>query len=579
MMFRIGAAVLAAGLVSAAPSVLAGKPSDFNNDGCSDILSRNTSSGDLFLYPMQGTTILSSQGLVRNVSDENWKLAGVGDFNGDGKADVLWRHSTTGQNYVWIMNGKAISSEGFLRTVADPGWQVAAVGDFDGDGKSDILWRNAAAGHNYLWPMDGLTIRAGEGHTRAVEGDNWQVAGVGDFNADTRADVVWRNKSTGENYLWPMNGVDIGAGEGFLRTVADLSWKIAGIGDFNGDNRADILWRNSSTGQNYLHPMNGTAILGTEGFLRTVDDQNWQVQAIGDYDCDGKADILWRHAPTGETYLNMMDGTTVKSEGYPRSQGSGGSGGFTFTATSAVGPSNGTATPSVQRLNGSQGSYTLTYTLVGSGCANPNSMGSVTFVDGEAGSKTINVPMGNRGVCSVSLSEPRALIGQPGSIGITAVPAVAGCPAAPSDVLYAQLSGVGNPIMQRQTSGQMVFLDLPSDQYTTTSGQVMFTESAGGAYTPQPVTLEISISRCPGVIDTDYSNACNLRSTNGNYNAITWLAKKYSILDGSNASQYGYCWAGDSNTKYYVNARWSYNQCAYGASTCGFAVQYNQGPY
>jgi hypothetical protein len=65
--------------------------------------------------------------------------------------------------------------------------------------------------------------------------------------------------------------------------------------------------------------MNGTEILGTEGYLRTVADLGWKVQATGDYDGDGKADVLWRHAMSGENYLYFMDGTTIKpTEGYLR---------------------------------------------------------------------------------------------------------------------------------------------------------------------------------------------------------------------------------------------------------------------
>ena len=88
------------------------------------------------------------------------------DFNGDGKSDILWRNTATGDNYIYLMNGLSIAGEGYTRTVP-LGWTVAGVADFDGDGKADILWRNTATGDNYIYLMNGLTI-AGEGYTRTV---------------------------------------------------------------------------------------------------------------------------------------------------------------------------------------------------------------------------------------------------------------------------------------------------------------------------------------------------------------------------------------------------------------------------
>jgi VCBS repeat protein len=274
--------------------------SDFDGDGKDDILSRNASTAQNYIYFMDGTKVRTA-GFLGNPPGPSWNIAGVGDFDGDGKADILWRNSATGENYLFLMSGTTVLAEGFLKPMADLNWNVAGIGDFDGDGKADILWRNSATGENYMFLMNGTTV-ASEGFVRQVADLNWNIAGVGDFNRDGKADILWRNSATGENYLFFMEGIAIRR-EGFLRQM-DLSWNVAGVGDFDGDGRADILWRNSASGQNYLFPMRGRRVKRTEGFLRTV-EPDWQVQAVGDYDGDGRADILWRNSATGDNEVSL----------------------------------------------------------------------------------------------------------------------------------------------------------------------------------------------------------------------------------------------------------------------------------
>jgi len=292
---------------------------DFNADSRSDVLWRNSASGENYLYPMNGATILSSEGYLRTVSVPDWRIVASGDFDGDGKADILWRNASTGENYLYVMDGLSIANEGYLRTVADQSWIVAGVGDFDGNGRDDIFWRNTGSGENYVYLMNGIQI-AGEGYVRTVADNSWEVAGVADFDGDGKADVLWRRMASGENYLYLMDGIAIKPSEGYLRTVADQSWQIKGVGDFDGDGTADIAWRNTSTGENYIYFMDGLTIKPSEGYLRTVPNGAWQIVATGDYDGDGKSDILWRNSSTGENYLYPMDGIVIKpSEGYLRS--------------------------------------------------------------------------------------------------------------------------------------------------------------------------------------------------------------------------------------------------------------------
>ena len=67
------------------------------------------------------------------------KTASVGDFTGDGKADLLWHHTTQGSVYLWTMNGGIRDAETWVTTVWDTTYQVAASGDYDGEGKTGLV--------------------------------------------------------------------------------------------------------------------------------------------------------------------------------------------------------------------------------------------------------------------------------------------------------------------------------------------------------------------------------------------------------------------------------------------------------
>ena len=156
-----------------------------------------------------------------------------------------------------------ISGAGLL---AVPAWSVAHVADLDGDGKADIVWRNSVTGETVAWRMLGATIAGGATlHTSA----NWRVVQVGDFDGDGKADLVWRNRRTGETALWLMNGLAYKAATGLL---AQADWQPARIGNFDGDTgvargRDDILWRNSRTGAHAIWLMSGTSLVSGAGVL------------------------------------------------------------------------------------------------------------------------------------------------------------------------------------------------------------------------------------------------------------------------------------------------------------------------
>jgi hypothetical protein len=56
----------------------------------------------------------------------DWTVEGVADLNGDGRADIVWRH-TSGAAFVWLMNGTALLGSGSLGTIGTE-WTIAGIG-------------------------------------------------------------------------------------------------------------------------------------------------------------------------------------------------------------------------------------------------------------------------------------------------------------------------------------------------------------------------------------------------------------------------------------------------------------------
>ena len=60
---------------------------------------------------------------------------------------------------MWLMNGGTIIGGGTLVIDPDdPAWSIIAVGDFNGDGKMDLLWRNSVSYEIVTWLVDGTEI-------------------------------------------------------------------------------------------------------------------------------------------------------------------------------------------------------------------------------------------------------------------------------------------------------------------------------------------------------------------------------------------------------------------------------------
>jgi hypothetical protein len=252
--------------------------SDFNGDGFGDILWQHPS-GALAVWMLNGNKLQTVQSV--NASFESgsaWQVVGTGDFNSDGKPDVLWQHMTEGWLNVWYMNGTTLISSVPLSIdrVADATWKVIGAGDFNGDGKPDVVWRNDD-GSIAAWLMSGVTVSSITTMTPDKVADTaWKVSGVGDFDGDGKSDLLWRHDN-GTIAVWLMNGTSLATISAFDPPAIDPAWKIASITDTNGDGAADIVWRRGD-GYLALWYLNGTTLKQTLLMEpAAVADLNWKI--------------------------------------------------------------------------------------------------------------------------------------------------------------------------------------------------------------------------------------------------------------------------------------------------------------
>jgi len=258
--------------VSGGPSV---KPAgDLSGDGHPDLLWQSASTGAVAALFLNGTTGIAVTPLVPDRGPQTtWRFGGVGDFDGDGNPDLVWRDQATGATEIWFMRGMTRRSAFPLAAVPGPAWSMAGVGDFNGDGWPDILWRHPLYGVNLVVYMQGSTaVGLASLPTLAV---TWQLTGVADLNGDGKPDLVWRRPTDGSNQAWFLDGVLV-TGASPLPSTVDLNWRIAALVDLNADGKPDLVWRNQATGADYVIFLDGTAVVGGAP-LPLVGDTNWTI--------------------------------------------------------------------------------------------------------------------------------------------------------------------------------------------------------------------------------------------------------------------------------------------------------------
>jgi hypothetical protein len=218
----------------------------------------------------------------------------------------------------------------FLRDVK-PAWDVQAVGDLDGDGFGDLVWRFRGQSPNiddqgvsYIWFTNGSTVA--QVRKRGGAPLTWTLLGAADLNLDGAMDMIYVSPANAMRALMATPS----------RTCANLSagslptgFSALKLADFTGNRRGDVLLRNPTTGEVRIISLDAAG-LTLPTFTGDPDDQNasctsstlsltqtvlnvsattdptWTYFASGDFNGDGVFDIVWKR-PDNTLTLWLMN--------------------------------------------------------------------------------------------------------------------------------------------------------------------------------------------------------------------------------------------------------------------------------
>jgi hypothetical protein len=222
---------------------------DFNNDGRADVITFTQGDDADVWVSLSDGTVFAGIGLFHDFFSVSGEIPLVGDFNGDGKDDLVSLDKGAAEAWVTLSTGSSFGGSFPWSNSISPGDQLPLVGDFDGDGFSDIAsFTRGGTGDVFVSISTGSSFKAAvKWHDSFAFGD--EVPRVSDVNGDGLDDIITFVRTSGAVFVALSNGTSFVGNGSLWHSGFAFGSEIPLVGDVNADGFGDLVLFQQATGE------------------------------------------------------------------------------------------------------------------------------------------------------------------------------------------------------------------------------------------------------------------------------------------------------------------------------------------
>ena len=260
---------------------------DFNGDGTADLVVTNgnnlSSNGSVSVLLGNGDGTF--QAAVNYLVGAGPDCVAIGDFNGDAVADLAVTNSGNASGVSILLGNGDGTFQAAANYAADTAPSSIAVADIDGDGKADLVVSHPQS--------NSVSVLLGDGDGTFQTALNYATGSfpdylvVGDFNGDGVADLAVAN---------------------FFSSNVSVLLGIGVPADFNGDGHPDVIWEDPNSGWAQIWYLNGPQGVTISNAADLSTTNPWHIVGIADFDENGSPDVVWQDPVSGAVQVWYLGG-------------------------------------------------------------------------------------------------------------------------------------------------------------------------------------------------------------------------------------------------------------------------------